>query len=101
MVQEEEMKVVDTSRVLVQFVHKGQKSKHPGQPIGYVVAVGKGQIGWSKWDRSVPFEKEFGKNLATGRAINGTILPLPFSLKRAYNRMTERARKAFSEKKPE
>jgi hypothetical protein len=97
-VLEEKMKVIDTSKVLVQFVHKGQKSKHPGQPIGYVVAVGKGQIGWSKWDHSIPFDKEFGKNLATGRAVNGYVVPLPSSMKRAYDRMTERARKAYAEK---
>jgi hypothetical protein len=100
-VQEDAMKVIDTSKILVQFVHKGQKSKHPGRPIGYVVAVGNGKIGWSKWDRSVPFDKEFGKNLATGRAINGTILPVPTSMKRAYDRMADRAQKAFAEKKPE
>lgn len=94
------MKVIDTSKILVRFVHKGQKSPHPGMPIGYVVAVGKGQIGWSKWDRTMKFDKEFGRNLATGRAVNGTILPIPSSLKREYDRMAERARVAFGEKNP-
>ena len=47
------------------------------QKIGVVVALGKGQIGWSRCQGPDVFDKELGLKIAIGRAKKGSRKRIP------------------------
>jgi len=100
-------------KILVQYVRKqgrkelledGTVKLHRGKPVGIVVAVGKGKIGWSLCNKTDRWDKEVGKSLAIGRAIDDgrteiELRLIPSTVFPLYLDMVRRSEKYFSRKK--
>lgn len=72
-----------------------------GQPRGVVVALGRDKVGWSVCNPRDQFDKQLGRKIAVGRALEGSGTPIPrVGRKRDYvretlNEMHERAQRYF------
>lgn len=68
-----------------------------GNPCGVLIALGKGQVGWSVVHPQDSFDKELGVRIARGRAAAGTATPgrLPNKHLTEYQIMEERASRYF------
>lgn len=69
-----------------------------GQRIGVVIAKADQneiQMGWSLCKKGDKFDSERALTIAHGRAINGSVIPLPQTVSPYYLRMAPRAQKYF------
>ncbi|HDZ26826.1 MAG TPA: hypothetical protein ENH65_10005 [Candidatus Aminicenantes bacterium] len=58
------------------------------QPIGCVVVLSGGQMGWSLCNKKDFFVESLGIEIAAGRALCGTRMDTPNKLERLYRKMT-------------
>lgn len=93
-------------KMLMRYVRKegrkevledGTVKLHRGKPVGVVVAIDKGKIGWSLCNKTDRWNREVGKNLAIGRAVNGIVAGklIPQTVFPVFLDMVRRAEKYF------
>lgn len=69
-----------------------------GQPVGCVVAIGPGVVGWSKCNtKKDRFDKEMAKKIAAGRAEVFSSKPIPECMNDMFSQMTERSYRYFKD----
>lgn len=76
--------------MLVKYVRNDKRAK-----IGVVVAIGKGQVGWSMCHRLDKFDKAKAIKIAKGRADRGSNVTLPGAIFNDYNAMTDRSERFY------
>ncbi len=76
-------------RELVEYFRDKQGTRKKG----VLCAIDKNKIGWSLWNPKwgIKFSKELGIKAAKGRAIKGTRVKCPHSLRIAFEKMRDRA----------
>ena len=66
------------------------------QRVGVVVAVGKDRIGWSRCNLGKErFDRVRGIDIACGRAVVGSAVPVPHDIRGTMAFMAERANRYF------
>lgn len=68
-----------------------------GTPIGCVVAIGPNRMGWSRVHGGDVFTKKKARDIAYGRAVKESHLPVPKCLMVAYEEMRELSQKTLWE----
>lgn len=58
------------------------------RPVACVVAVGPGLVGWSKCHKNDSFSKQRAREIAAGRAANGSDEPIPCGRILVYDNST-------------
>lgn len=77
-------------RELIEYVRD-----RDGAPVGAVVALGKGQVGWSRKHRLDNWDREKALMIARNRAVVGSGKQVPHDVKLTLEKMTERANRYF------
>lgn len=66
-----------------------------GHPRGMVVAVGAGNVGWSKCHKTDQFNKDLAYRIAYGRAMKGFNREIPSDVRPYFVKMWDRSMRYY------